>query len=108
MGYAGGGVNGALRWKDLALDLLLPVDEAREEAEKAVAARKIASGAAHPVHAPTPSVAQAAQQQAAQNAQTTPDDGGGEDEDEEEEDAEEDEDAPEDEEEEQEGSGEEE
>ena len=27
MGYAGGGVNGSLRWKDLALDLLLPVDE---------------------------------------------------------------------------------
>ncbi|KAI0086305.1 hypothetical protein BDY19DRAFT_894948 [Irpex rosettiformis] len=62
MGYAGGGVNGSLRWKDLALDLLLPVDEAKEEAERAAAARKIASGAAHPVHAPPPSVAQAAQQ----------------------------------------------
>ena len=34
MGYAGGGVNGSLRWKDLALDLLLPVDEEKEEAEK--------------------------------------------------------------------------
>ena len=32
MGYAGGGVNGSLRWKDLALDLLLPVDEEKEEA----------------------------------------------------------------------------
>ncbi|KAI0689112.1 hypothetical protein BC835DRAFT_1407905 [Cytidiella melzeri] len=61
MGYAGGGVNGSLRWKDLALDLLLPVDEAKEEAEKAAAARKIASGSAHPVHAPPPQL-QAAQQ----------------------------------------------
>ncbi|KAI0340525.1 hypothetical protein BDW22DRAFT_1333920 [Trametopsis cervina] len=54
MGYAGGGVNGALRWKDLALDLLLPVDEEKEEAEKAAQARKLASGTgtAHPVRAP--------------------------------------------------------
>ncbi|KAJ3491373.1 hypothetical protein NLI96_g753 [Meripilus lineatus] len=44
MGYAGGGVNGSLRWKDLALDLLLPVDEEKEEAEKAAQARKMASG----------------------------------------------------------------
>jgi hypothetical protein len=45
MGYAGGGVNGTLRWKDLALDILLPVDKEREEAEKAAHARKMASGA---------------------------------------------------------------
>ncbi|TDL24007.1 hypothetical protein BD410DRAFT_132134 [Rickenella mellea] len=45
MGYAGGGVNGALRWKDLALDTLLPVDRDKEEAERAVQARKMASGA---------------------------------------------------------------
>lgn len=44
MGYAGGGVNGTLRWKDLALDILLPVDKEREEAEKAAHARKMASG----------------------------------------------------------------
>jgi len=44
MGYAGGGANGALRWKDLALDLLLPVDHAKEEAERAALARKMASG----------------------------------------------------------------
>lgn len=44
MGYAGGGANGALRWKDLALDLLLPVDRAKEEAERAALARKMASG----------------------------------------------------------------
>jgi len=45
MGYAGGGVNGALRWKDLALDTLLPVDHEKEEAERAAQARKMASGA---------------------------------------------------------------
>ncbi|KZT09848.1 uncharacterized protein LAESUDRAFT_694312 [Laetiporus sulphureus 93-53] len=44
MGYSGGGVNGSLRWKDLALDTLFPVDEARELAEKAAQARKMASG----------------------------------------------------------------
>ena len=45
MGYAGGGVNGALRWKDLALDSLLPIDHEKEEAERAAQARKLASGA---------------------------------------------------------------
>ncbi|GJE86984.1 hypothetical protein PsYK624_030670 [Phanerochaete sordida] len=55
MGYAGGGVNGALRWKDLALDTLLPVDEEKEEAERAVQARKMASGASqHPPHPQPP------------------------------------------------------
>lgn len=53
MGYAGGGVNGSLRWKDLALDLLLPVDEEKEEAEKAAQARKMASGVTAN-HAPPP------------------------------------------------------
>ncbi|KAI0796221.1 hypothetical protein C8Q75DRAFT_803256 [Abortiporus biennis] len=53
MGYAGGGVNGSLRWKDLALDLLLPVDEEKEEAEKAAQARKMASGTTnHPPPVP--------------------------------------------------------
>ncbi|KAJ3555129.1 hypothetical protein NM688_g2747 [Phlebia brevispora] len=55
MGYAGGGVNGSLRWRDLALDILLPVDEEKEEAERAAHARKMASGIAtshpHPPHA---------------------------------------------------------
>ena len=45
MGYAGGGINGALRWRDLALDVLLPVDEEKEEAQRAAQARKMASGA---------------------------------------------------------------
>ena len=45
MGYDGGGVNGMLRWKDLALDILLPVDKEKEDAEKAAHARKMASGA---------------------------------------------------------------
>jgi hypothetical protein len=45
MGYDGGGVNGALRWKDLAMEYLLPVDEEKEEANRAIEARKMASGA---------------------------------------------------------------
>lgn len=45
MGYDGGGVNGALRWKDLALEVLMPVNEEKEEAKRAVEARKMASGA---------------------------------------------------------------
>ncbi|KIL65598.1 hypothetical protein M378DRAFT_192358 [Amanita muscaria Koide BX008] len=44
MGYAGGAVNGALRWRDLALDELMPIDEEKEEAKRAMQARKIASG----------------------------------------------------------------
>ncbi|KAM5544164.1 hypothetical protein V8D89_001824 [Ganoderma adspersum] len=63
MGYGGGGVNGTIRWKDLALDLLFPVDQAREEAEKAAQARQMASGTAsnHPPAQPQ----QPAQNQAA-------------------------------------------
>lgn len=45
MGYGGGGVNGALRWKDFALDKLLPVNEEKEEMERAAQARKMANGA---------------------------------------------------------------
>ncbi|OSD04864.1 hypothetical protein PYCCODRAFT_1450870 [Trametes coccinea BRFM310] len=56
MGYGGGGVNGSLRWKDLALDMLFPVDQAREEAERAAQARKMASGTTsnHPPPQPPP------------------------------------------------------
>jgi len=50
MGYAGGGVNGTLRWRDLALDELMPVDEEKEEAKKAMQARKMASGNANADH----------------------------------------------------------
>ncbi|KAH9940877.1 uncharacterized protein BXZ73DRAFT_98709 [Epithele typhae] len=46
MGYGGGGVNGSIRWKDLALTLLFPVDSAREDADKAAQARQMASGTA--------------------------------------------------------------
>ncbi|KAI0048740.1 hypothetical protein FA95DRAFT_1582084 [Auriscalpium vulgare] len=53
MGYAGGGVNGTLRWKDMALDILLPVDQEKEEAERAAHARKMASGAAANHHQPS-------------------------------------------------------
>lgn len=44
MGYGGGGTNGTLRWTDLALQNLLPVDVEKEEAERAIQARKMASG----------------------------------------------------------------
>lgn len=44
MGYDGNGIAGTLRWKDLALDQLLPVDEEKELALKAAEARKMASG----------------------------------------------------------------
>ncbi|TFK63263.1 hypothetical protein BDN72DRAFT_776111 [Pluteus cervinus] len=84
MGYAGGGINGALRWRDLALDELLPVDEEKEEAKRAMQARKMASGATN--HAAGQS------QQSATNAAINEDD---EDEDEEEEEVEEEEDADE-------------
>ncbi len=96
MGYAGGGVNGSLRWKDLGLDLLLPIDEAREEAEKAAAARKIASGAAHPVQAPVPGAAPPPQQQQAANAATPAEDEEGGEEDEDDEGGTDEEDVPED------------
>jgi len=52
MGYAGGGVNGALRWRDLALDELLPIDDEKEAAKRAMQARKMASGASN--HNPQP------------------------------------------------------
>ncbi|CCM02570.1 uncharacterized protein FIBRA_04673 [Fibroporia radiculosa] len=55
MGYSGGGVNGSLRWKDLALDTLFPVDEEQEAAEKAAQARKMASGASASHPPPPPS-----------------------------------------------------
>ena len=58
MGYVGGGVNGALRWKDLALDELMPIDEEKEETKKAMQARKMASGTTNTV----PQQAQQAQQ----------------------------------------------
>jgi len=45
MGYAGGGINGSLRWRDLGLEDLLPVDEEKEEAKRAMQARKMAIGA---------------------------------------------------------------
>jgi hypothetical protein len=45
MGYGGGGVNGSLRWRDLALDRLLPVNEEKEEMKRATEARKMANGA---------------------------------------------------------------
>ncbi|KAJ7089883.1 hypothetical protein B0H15DRAFT_839640 [Mycena belliarum] len=47
MGYDGGGVNGALRWRDLATEYLLPVDEEKEEEKRAIEARKMASGASN-------------------------------------------------------------
>jgi hypothetical protein len=44
----GAGVNGFLRWKELGLDTLLPVDEEAEKRAQAEQARKMANGA--PAH----------------------------------------------------------
>jgi len=44
----GAGVNGFLRWKDLGLDTLLPVDDEAEKKAQAEQARKMANGA--PAH----------------------------------------------------------
>ncbi|KII87277.1 hypothetical protein PLICRDRAFT_177048 [Plicaturopsis crispa FD-325 SS-3] len=46
-------MNAALLWKDLAMDILLPVDEEKEAERRAATARKMASGAAanHQTHA---------------------------------------------------------
>jgi hypothetical protein len=44
----GAGVNGFLRWKELGLDTLLPVDEEAEKKAQAEQARKMANGA--PAH----------------------------------------------------------
>ena len=68
LSYAGGGVNGALRWRDLALEQLLPVDHEREEAARAALARKLASGAAS---GNNPSQGQAETQHAEAAPQTT-------------------------------------
>jgi len=67
MGYGGGGVNGALRWKDLALEQLLPAEEEKEEMKRAAEARKMANGATgqahhHPPPQPPPPPADAADQ----------------------------------------------
>ncbi|KZT21200.1 hypothetical protein NEOLEDRAFT_793973 [Neolentinus lepideus HHB14362 ss-1] len=43
--YGKGGKNDNLQWKDLALSELLPVNEVKEEADKAAQARRMASGA---------------------------------------------------------------
>jgi len=45
MSIGGGGTNGTLRWTDLALDELLPIDEEKEVAQRAMQARKMASAA---------------------------------------------------------------
>jgi len=101
MGYAGGGINGTLRWRDLALDELLPVDEEREEALRAIQARKMASGT--PGHNPQPQAQ--AQAQADQTMDEDEDeddededDDGDDDDDEDDEDEDEDEDEEEEEE----------
>ncbi|KAF9055341.1 hypothetical protein BDZ89DRAFT_1098000 [Hymenopellis radicata] len=44
MGFGPATVDVTLRWKELALDQLLPSDESKQVAEKAIEARKMASG----------------------------------------------------------------
>lgn len=58
-------MNGALRWRDLALDSLLPVDKEHEESVRAALARKMASGASqnnNPAAGQPPQPAQPGQQ----------------------------------------------
>ncbi|KAG6820402.1 hypothetical protein H0H93_000909 [Arthromyces matolae] len=81
MGYAGGGINGSVRWRDLALEVLLPIDEAKEEAMRAMLARKMASGASN--HNPQPQQQQQAPPQP--HGQTIDEDDDEEEEEEEEE-----------------------
>lgn len=90
MGYAGGGINGTLRWRDLALDELLPVDEEREEALRAIQARKMASGT--PGHNPQPQPQPQADQTVDEDEDEDDEDEEDEDEDEDDEDEDEDED----------------
>lgn len=102
MGYAGGGINGTLRWRDLALDELLPVDEEREEALRAIQARKMASGT--PGHNPQPQAQAQAQadqtmdEDEDEDDEDEDDDGDDDDDDEDDEDEDEDEDEEEEEE----------
>jgi len=50
---SGAGVNGFLRWKELGMDGLLPVDEDAEKAAQAESARKMANGASSQNPPPT-------------------------------------------------------
>jgi len=75
MSIGGGGSNGNLRWTDLALNDLLPIDEEKEEAQRAIQARKMASGASN-------NQSQAQQAQTAQVPPENEEDEEGEDEDE--------------------------
>ena len=63
MGFGGGGINGSIGWRDLALDLLLPVNREKEEAERAAQARKMgASSNNHPQQANAPNQVNGAEQ----------------------------------------------
>ena len=91
----GAGVNGFLRWKELGLDTLLPVDEEAEKKAQAEQARKMANGA--PAHqqstGPTPQPAglqrQAAETQTDEEGDEEDTEGDDDDEEEEEEEEEE-------------------
>ena len=72
-----GSISGALRWQDLALNDLLPIDEEKEAARKAFQARKMASGASN-----NNPPGQQQQQQAPQTQQGQADDEDDEDDDE--------------------------
>nr|GAT46182.1 predicted protein [Mycena chlorophos] len=47
LGFGGLNINGAHRWRDLALDTLLQLDPVKEEAIRAADARKMTNGAAN-------------------------------------------------------------
>lgn len=82
-------MNGQFRWKELALDQLLPIDEEREEQKRAAQARKMATGTTS--HAPTTQQRNPAQAEGDNEDEDDEDeeDEDGEDEEEEEEDSDE-------------------
>ena len=86
----GAGVNGFLRWKELGLDTLLPVDEEAEKKSQAEQARKMANGAPanHQTTVPLPQPA-GVQHQAIGDEEEDDEDTEGDDDEEEEEEVEE-------------------
>ncbi|PBK65898.1 hypothetical protein ARMSODRAFT_917186 [Armillaria solidipes] len=101
MSSAGGGLD-ALKWKELALSELLPIDAAKEEAEQASEARKMASGASAnnppPQYEPTPMIIAAGPEEEEDEDEDEEEDEEEEEDDEEEEEEEEEEESEEDEE----------
>jgi hypothetical protein len=81
----GAGINGSLRWKELGLDTLLPVDEEAEKKAQAEQARKMANGAPSHQQSTGPPPQPAGMQQRAAETQSDEEDTEGDSDEEEEE-----------------------